>query len=813
VRAAGIIPAGGLIAGCAAGVMWPDTPSAVLLSFFAASIGGVAWSRHARRAAAFAWATAGVFFSGGALLAVDAWRDAWRPPLRVAFEERSEGEPVLLEGVLAADAALRESSVSLRVAVTRVWRAPFDARTEGTALAGGVQLTVAGALAAGRVGEWRAGRTIRAPTELRRPSRYLNPGVPDEERAMARRGITLVGSVKSGALVEVVATGRPAQELAAAVRAHVRDTVARTVGRYSDRSAAIVTAILIGDRAGLSAPLTRRLQEAGTYHVIAISGGNIAILAALTLALFRVTGTLGAAAMLTAAAGLLSYCYIVGAGASVMRATLMAVLYFGARAIDLRGPPVNALLMVAGVLVAVRPLAVADPGLLLTCGATAGILLCILRIGPALQRLPLLRLLWPAAALFAASLAAEAALLPATAALFSRITFAGLVVNFAAIPAMAVVQMAGLAILPADALAPTLSNALGWVAHAGADVLVRSSSFVELAPIATWRVAPPHWIAIAIYYASLAALWTSWPARPRLAWTARACFTAAALWILAEPWTLIAARPDGRLHVTFLDVGQGDATLVRFPTGESWLIDAGGLAASSTFDIGDRVVAPVIRRLGIRRLDTVAITHGDWDHLGGAQSIVEEFRPRDVWEGVPVPPLVPLRTLREAARGVRARWTTVQTHHSLAIGGVEVVVRHPPRPDWERQDVRNDDSIVLELLYGDASIVLTGDIGREVEAAIGAAFAPSPLRVVKVPHHGSRTSSSGEFVRALAPRIAVVSAGRGNPYGHPALDVLERYEEVGADVYRTDVDGAVTVSTDGKTLQVETFVEPRNYER
>jgi competence protein ComEC len=278
----------------------------------------------------------------------------------------------------------------------------------------------------------------------------------------------------------------------------------------------------------------------------------------------------------------------------------------------------------------------------------------------------------------------------------------------------------------------------------------------------------------------------------------------AAFWILFEPWTLVASRGDGRLHITFMDVGQGDATFVRFPRGATLLVDAGGASGRSNFDVGDRVVAPVLRHAGVGTLDTLALTHGDADHIGGAGSLITEFRAREIWEGIPVPPSTPLQQLRAMSRQAAARWSNLQTADVIVIDDVEVVVRHPPIADWERQDVRNDDSIVLELRWGGVSIVLTGDIGSEVERTIAPLFAPSPLRVIKVPHHGSLTSSSQEFVKALAPRIAVASVGRSNTFGHPAPAVLERYREAGAEIFRTDRDGAVTVTTDGHSLEART---------
>jgi competence protein ComEC len=284
---------------------------------------------------------------------------------------------------------------------------------------------------------------------------------------------------------------------------------------------------------------------------------------------------------------------------------------------------------------------------------------------------------------------------------------------------------------------------------------------------------------------------------------------AAALWMLMDPASFVSRLGDGMLHTTFLDVGQGDAILVRFPRGATLLVDAGGLGFSSSFDIGERVVAPVVRDAGFYRLDYVALTHGDPDHIGGAAAVVEEFAPREVWEGIPVPRSEPLAALARQAQAASSRWVNVYRGDHRSIDGVDLVVRHPTPPGWERQKVRNDDSIVVELRWRNVSIVLTGDIGHAVEAAIAPAIPAAPLRVIKVPHHGSLTSSSGDFIASLRPQIAVVSAGRANHFGHPVPEVLERYRTEGAEIFRTDRDGAVTVSTDGRSIEVRTFTGRR----
>jgi competence protein ComEC len=774
-----------------------------------AAIGAVAAWRRARDGWLASCVVLG-FGAGGALLAADAWQRARQSSLRVVFDElaraeRAEAEAAhrfvpedpsafaFVEGELRSDASPGAAGVSLSIHVDRIrTQAATDRFRDVT---GGILVTVVGSLAPSQMSQWRAGRRVRLPVELRRPARYLDAGVPDAERALQMRGTSLVGTVKSGALVDVVAQASWTDERMADLRARARRAIGDAVGRFSPRSAAIVMAIVIGDRAGLDDEVQRRLQEAGTYHVIAISGGNIAILAGLMLGGFRLAGLLGRTAMIASIVVLIAYGYLVGGGASVDRATLMAVVYFAARAADQRSPPLNTLACVTACLVATQPFSVADPAFVLTFGATLAILVVV----PAapFRRVP--RLLGPLATCFVASVATETVLFPVGALLFSRVTFAGLALNFLAIPLMAVAQVAGMAVVPAAFVSPGLALAFGFVAHLGAAGLVQSADLVRFAPALTFRVAPPAWTVVAIYYAAVVVWWRS---RSRVAVAAAA---AAAVWMLAEPWALVAAHGDGRLHVTFLDVGQGDSAFVRFPRGATLLVDAGGVPGPSTFDVGDRVVAPPLRLAGVRRLDYFVLTHGDPDHIGGAGAIVREFQPREIWEGIPVPRFEPLTVLRMTAQARGLRWANVTAGDRIVVDGVDVAVHHPEPADWERQRVRNDDSVVAELRWRDVSVLLTGDMGKAVERTLVGRIQPSPLRVVKVPHHGSLTSSTAEFVHAVAPRMAVVSVGRANHFGHPAPDVLDRYRQTGAEIFRTDRDGEVTVDSDGYSIDVHTF--------
>jgi competence protein ComEC len=811
-----VAPALALVAGAALGVCTSAEPSAVAAALvLGAGLSLLSWRQQS--SPAFVAAALFTFAVCGYVLGLTASQRAMRSPLRSVLVEAAgpravsdaPGDTVTLIGRLTADASPTETGVRLALDVRH---AIIEGRLRRAG--GGVLLTVAGDAPPDRVGQWRRGRLVRLAAQLRRPSRYLNPGAGSEETALARRGTTLVGGVKSAMLVHVVGMGRIDAEAAAELRARIRRSVIQSVGTHSARSAAIVNAILLGDRAGLDEETEQRLQEAGTYHVIAISGGNIAILAAALMAAAHLAGLRAGVAHISVAAALAGYACLVGGGASVVRATQMAVLYLVAHAVDHRARPYNAIGASAGATIALDPLAVCDAGAWLTYGATAAILagtpLLLARVGAASLafRAP--------AGLLAASLSAELALFPVSALVFSRVTAAGLLLNFAAIPLMTVVQAGAMTLITAQLLVPGAVPAVSWVTHLAAWGLVESSRIVDAMPWAVARVPAPEPGVMAAYYAA----WCGWFAAAHLppsvrrlpamaGWARRAAIVAVVAcggWIVLSPPLRFGRTAS--VVATFIDVGQGAATLVRFPSGHALLVDAGG-AGGGRFDVGRRVVEPAIWAAGVHRVTHVVATHGDADHVGGAASIVADMRPREVWEGVPVPPEPLLRQLRLAAGRAGASWRSVQRGDRIRFGAAEVVAWNPEPPEWERQRVRNDDSVVVEVRIGEVSLLLTGDIEASAEAAIAPRIEPAGVRVMLAPHHGSATSSTWPLLYAAAPRLAIISAGRGNRYGHPHAAVLARYAAIGARVLRTDIDGAISVRTDGRSVDVSTFTGRR----
>ena len=740
----------------------------------------------------------------GAMLGAAAQHAADLPPLLTWYATAPADRPLHVTGVLREDAAAGDAAVSVTLDVTEA---------EGQRLTGGVRLSVAGVLAADALRDWRAGRTLELDALLREPLDYRDPGVSSDRERLARQGIALLGSVKSAARVAVRAKGSWIAESAARLRNFVRAGTATAIGHWSPVSAAIVTAILIGDRTGLPAEEARRLQEAGTYHVIAISGGNIALLTALIVVLARSARLPPRSTAAGSIALLAFYGYAAGLAPSVLRATVAGMIYMAARAVDQRGAALNAVAVAATVACVTSPLSVLDPGFVLSFGATFAIVIAVQRVlsqpgaretrprtGAARLARAVMR---AAAALGAATVCAEIALAPVGARLFGRVSLAGLVLNFAAIPLMSVIQLAGLAAVVLARVAPPVASAVGWIAHAGTVALLRSATLVDLAP---WLVrdvpAPAWWLTAAWYGGWTAAIF----GRRRATRAAAAALVAlsAALLLTGPPLaraTRVPPPPPGWTRVVALDVGQGDATLVEPSGAAPLLVDAGG-APGSAFDLGRRVTLPALWAFDVRRLSTLVLTHGDPDHIGGAPPLLRALAPVAVWEGVPVPRHEPLRQLRAAAAQAAVRWRERRAGDRAAVGGVQLRVLNPPPPDWERQRVRNDDSIVLELRIGGVAIILPGDVTQAVEADIAARVEAASLVIVKAPHHGSGGSSSPPFVTMLHPAAVLFSAGRRNAFGHPAPAVVERYRAAGARVFSTADDGAIVIDTDGEQAVV-----------
>lgn len=260
------------------------------------------------------------------------------------------------------------------------------------------------------------------------------------------------------------------------------------------------------------------------------------------------------------------------------------------------------------------------------------------------------------------------------------------------------------------------------------------------------------------------------------------------------------------LRVTFLDVGQGDSTVIQSPTGRVIVVDGGGIPGLDPRlgdDPGSRVVVPFLRSRGISTVDLIVPTHPDDDHVQGLIAVVNLLTVRTVLDGTLSTDTGGYALLRDRIKARRVRVDTARRGQRVDIGGGAFLeVLHPTARRLGGRSAANNDSVVLRLVYGKARILLTGDTEEEAEFDLLASEQDLTADVLKVGHHGSRWSSTESFLDAVHPSVAVISAGRSNSFGHPSRDVLTRLEQRKTRVFRTDRHGAVMVQTDGTRIQV-----------
>ncbi|MBL8150200.1 MAG: DNA internalization-related competence protein ComEC/Rec2 [Blastocatellia bacterium] len=266
-----------------------------------------------------------------------------------------------------------------------------------------------------------------------------------------------------------------------------------------------------------------------------------------------------------------------------------------------------------------------------------------------------------------------------------------------------------------------------------------------------------------------------------------------------------ASTSKDKLSLSFLDVGQGDAIFIKFPSGKSMLIDAGGSFFKGSFSVGEQVVSRYLWWRSVEELDYVVATHSDLDHIQGLSDVIENFRVKTAVVSGFAQEDPNLEDFKKKAAEYGIKLSIWSQGESFEIDGVKIDILWPSRNSFARLD--NNCSLVMRLIYGEKVFLLTGDIEKEAEKFILKSVSALESDLLKVPHHGSRTSSSEEFLKAVSPKIAIISAPKWSRFNHPHSEVVERYCQKGVKVYQTGISGTIDVVTDGKSLQVKEFME------
>ena len=693
------------------------------------------------------------------------------------------------------------------------------------------------------------GRNIELDARVRSPRNYENPGAFDYRHYLARHDIywTASGAART---VRVLPgrCGSPFQKAVMDLRSAVMARIDRLYGR-DPYQAAMMQAVLLGQQFQMQKVWTGDYRSTGTFHTLVISGTHVAIVAAFVFFVLRVCFVPASlAGALTAAVAWL-YALVTGFNAPCVRSAAALTLVIAAGYFFRERRPLNLLAAVALGFLLFDPdqlfdasfqlsfLAVAFLGAFATpmIRATSGPLgrgLADLanrdrdiNLEPRVAQFRIEMRLLAETAHGAIKLPLDAARRGVTAiarALFFlyQITAVSAVIQAGlALPMIVYFHRVGLSGLTANALVvPLMGLAIpvgfvavftgwAWVARIGGVLLAVSRAIVHwhasLDP--DWRIpTPPLWLGIAFSLALIAAA----VARGRWWRLASGAAVAALLTLLLwQPFP-----PDvhpGELELAVIDVGQGDGLLVIFPDGKRMILDGGGIPsfgnrAKSQLDVGEDVVAPYLWDRNIRSVDVVTLSHAHDDHIGGLPALVSDFRPRELWTGA-TPDSPAWRVLRDRAQRLGVKIMPLLAPQRFAWGGAQIEILAPFADYVPAGEPTNDDSLVMRVRYGKHSFLLCGDAERPVEYRMLSENELQPADVLKVGHHGSHTSSTQAFLDAVRPVFAIVSVGQDNSYGHPHADVIDRLLDHNAVVYRTDLDGLVSIRTDGRRIHVQSW--------
>jgi competence protein ComEC len=682
------------------------------------------------------------------------------------------------------------SPVDEGVRVRTIVRAPGH---EPERICGCVLLTIVAPPANLAVGE-----ELRIHAHLRRPRNFANPRAYDARGALARRGVWTTAYATSSGLIRVGAVRR------AALLAAERQRIGRLIDdSLPPRDAALLRALVVGDEAAVPADLWDRVAGAGLAHLLSVSGLHIALVWGIAFAIvdwvlsrserLLLHAHVRALAALVALVPAALYAALAGLSVPAARSVAMTAIFVASLGAAREVQPLRVLCLTAAALAIEWPGAPLDVSFQLSFASVLSLVLAA-QILPERPRSPVpadakarlrrrlrLALLVPGAALVGTA--------PLVALHFNRATPVGLLTNPILVPlAGTPATVVGLAGAAFSLVSEPLARGTFALAYWPLELLQSGIALAAAVPFWSVWVPTPTLVEITAIYALLGLPWVR-PERRRLTLAvALLGLVLDAAWWTHERWL------HADLRVRFLDVGQGDSAVVELPGGRVAVIDGGGFG-HSRFDVGRRVIAPYLWSRRILRVDYLVATHGDWDHQGGLHFLAREFAPRELWIGARADERERLARLEaEVGKSGGVVRPLRPGEIVLEAGDVRIECLHPPS---EGTLSANDSSLVLRLIAGKRSLLFTGDVEAAGEIGIASSARPFPVTVLKVPHHGSATSSGEAFLRWTKPALAVFSLGAGNVYGFPHPSVLARYRRFGARILRTDREGSVWISIEG----------------
>ncbi len=669
---------------------------------------------------------------------------------------------------------------------------------------GGVRLSII------RGGDYKPGDLIRFRSRLKAPRDFANPGAFRYARYLMVHGVAARGYVISKVRVVQSANNSWSSSWIDGWRTHIGESLASSI---DGESRAVVEAMALGKRDGITHELRDRFSRAGIAHLLAISGLHVGYAALMIYLLIRLllmpfptlVERYSRQRIAAAAALPIIWVYVVmtGAAISAVRAGLMISVYLiGVIALRRQHLPSTLGAAICAILI-VAPLSVLDLSFQLSVTAVTAIIILTPGIIRGFGLKGMQKTFWGRAfswiiMLAVISFAATLGTAPIVAHYFHIATAVGLISNIVAVP------LTGFILLPSIMLASiisTISTSLAlpiWKFSGFA-----ASHLISIADLSSNLGAPlifrwsPGMMGMFIAYLLVTVLAAAFFRSYRKGLIVLLAIVA----ILGIGYPVMKSIGTSDLRVTFIDVGQGDSTVIRFPTGEVMLIDGGGKKGSS-FDIGENVVAPALWRMGIHSIDWMVLTHPHADHFRGLGYIAQEFSPKLLIMGGGKHSRKEYRDWNIFQEQIRLAGTPTEIitadGKTMVVGDVRLEMMRLPDDDVEEL---NDSSIAVEVSYRDNKFLLNGDTLARGEVML---LNCGRVDLLKVGHHGAGDATTREFLEVVHPSYAVISVGE-NPYGMPDVRVLEQLRDIGAKILRTDERGMITAISDGRSVSVESY--------
>ncbi len=646
----------------------------------------------------------------------------------------------------------------------------------------------------------RIGDRVMAGGKVRLPHGYRNPGQIDTEMLLKSQGITATLSAGKRGIRTERREAEGFRRWLASVREHYRLSMQAVM---PPEDAAAIFAMLFGGYAGLQPELLEAFTITGIVHLLSVSGSHISLVAAVMVWLCSVLHMprgIAAAAVLGVIA---VYAMLAGCVPPVIRSAVMGGLAFLAMALDRERDAGRILLLTGLVMLIISPMLLFHISFQLSFLATAG----LLYLAPVAREWLQGKGVNGALAMgLAVTFAAQMATLPVLAWYFNQLSLSSFLANLVIVPIVDAVIVIGLLAGLAAFLLPFAGSLFFIIDSLLLGVVYEMARWMAGLPGSRIWIPSMGWGAVALYYAALALWAADAPWRGSFfGWVKGKQRHIAALGLVVLFFCIgCKFSQSDEITLSFVDVGQGDAAVLKLPNGKAVLFDTGG-TRDGEFDVGAKVLVPYLRHCGIHRVEAIFLTHAHADHAAGAAAVLKSMPVGAVYTADEGREAYRASMRMGAADPLLNKLHAAEENTVFEIGDVWIEVLYAPHVQT-KEVTGNEASNVYRVTYGRASFLITGDLTTENEKKLLEKHRNLRSTVLKVGHHGSDTSTSEEFLQAVAPRYAAIGVGAGNSFGHPKQSVLDRLQKEKVRVWRTDLDGEISFCTDGKTMRVETYV-------